>query len=120
MEEKKTFACPNISCKKVFTTPLKTLNLQENPSEPYNACPFCLSKIESSERKIQEKPSQLEVPQKPARSVCDQGLPKSNEKHAACQFHLGYLSERTQKEIPENCLVCKNIVECMLTKMREQ
>ena len=59
MGEKKTFTCPNISCKKTFTAPLKTLNLQENPSEPYFACPFCLSKIEMPELKIQEKPSQL-------------------------------------------------------------
>jgi len=116
MGEKKTFTCPNVSCKKIFTTPLKTLNLQETPSEPYYACPFCLSKIEPSELKIQEKPSQLEAPQKQAITIPEQDSSKSNEKPAACQFHLGYLSERTQKEIPENCLVCKDIVECMLRK----
>jgi hypothetical protein len=119
MGEKKTFTCQNISCKKTFTAPLKTLNLQENPSEPYFACPFCLSKIESPEMKIQEKPSQPQAPQKPSEAQSKQGSPKSNEKPGACQFHLGYLSERTQKEIPDNCLVCKNIVDCMLRKMRD-
>ena len=48
MGEKKTFTCQNPSCKITFTTPLKTINLQENPTEPYYACPFCLTKIESS------------------------------------------------------------------------
>ena len=111
---------PKISCKRTFTAPLKTLNLQENPSEPYFACPFCLSKIEMPELQIQEKPSQLpQAPQKPSEAESKQGSPKSNEKSAACQFHLGYLSERTQKEIPDNCLVCKNIVDCMLRKMRD-
>jgi hypothetical protein len=119
MGEKKTFRCPNISCKKTFTAPLKTLNLQENPSEPYFACPFCLSKIESPELKIQEKPSPPQTPQKPSEAESKHGSPKSNEKPADCQFHLGYLSERKQKEIPDSCLVCTDIVGCMLKRMRE-
>jgi hypothetical protein len=45
---------------------------------------------------------------------------KNSEKPAACQYHLGYLSERTSKQqIPDDCLVCKDSVECMLRKMRE-
>jgi hypothetical protein len=121
MEEKETFTCPNISCKKIFTAPLKTLNLQETPSEPYFACPFCLSKIEFIELKIQEKPIQLsQAPQKPLEVESKEKASKNNEKPVDCQFHLGYLSERTQKEISDNCLVCKNVVECMLKKMRDQ
>lgn len=120
MGEKKTFTCPNISCKKIFTTPLKTLNLQGNPSEPYFACPFCLSKIEFLELKVQEKPSQIDqAQQKPLEAESQHGSSKSNENPIACKFYLGYLSERTQKEISDNCLVCKNIVECMLRKIRD-
>jgi hypothetical protein len=45
---------------------------------------------------------------------------KNNEKSTVCQYHLGYLSERSSKQqIPDDCLVCKDIVECMLKKMRE-
>jgi hypothetical protein len=45
---------------------------------------------------------------------------KNSEKPAACQYHHGYLSERNSKQqIPDDCLVCKNIVDCMLRKMRE-
>jgi hypothetical protein len=44
---------------------------------------------------------------------------KNNEKPAACQYHLGYLSERSSKQqISDDCLVCKDIIECMLRKMR--
>jgi hypothetical protein len=118
MGEKKTFTCLNISCKKTFSEPLKTLNLQEKPSETYFACPYCLSKIESPEMKNQEKTNHLsQTPQKPSEAESKNGSSKSNEKPATCQFQLGYLSERTQKEIPDNCLVCKNIVECMLRKV---
>jgi hypothetical protein len=42
------------------------------------------------------------------------------EKPADCHHHPGYLSERSSKEkIPDECMVCKDIVECMLKKMRE-
>ena len=45
---------------------------------------------------------------------------KNSEKPSACQYHLGYLSERNSKQqIPDDCLVCENSVECMLKKMRE-
>jgi len=36
-------------------------------------------------------------------------------KEQRCIHHLGYLSERSKKEkIPEECMVCENIVQCML------
>ncbi|MCJ7561067.1 hypothetical protein MUO79_10705 [Candidatus Bathyarchaeota archaeon] len=42
------------------------------------------------------------------------------EKSSECRYHLGYLSERTQKEqIPDDCMMCKDIIECMLKKMKE-
>jgi hypothetical protein len=45
---------------------------------------------------------------------------RNREKPSDCQLHLGYLSERSSKEqIPDGCLVCKDIVECMLKKMRD-
>ena len=39
------------------------------------------------------------------------------EESITCQYHLGYLGEREQKQqIPDDCLVCKEIVECMLKR----
>jgi hypothetical protein len=118
MGKKKVFTCQNPSCKKTFTAPLKTLNLQQTPTEPYYACPYCLTKITITEKpaeiqleKAQPKVNQVETKEK---------LFKNKEKQATCHYHPGYLSERTSKEqIPEECLVCKDIVECMLRKMRE-
>lgn len=41
------------------------------------------------------------------------------EKPSECRYHPGYLSERTGKEqIPDDCILCKDIVECMLRKMK--
>ncbi len=116
--ENKTFTCPNPSCKATCATPLKTLNLKKNPSEPYYACPYCLTEINAPPLKSQEKALQ---PQKET-ATKSSGDPKLEgsvgDKLSECQFHLGYLSERREKEqIPEDCLVCKSIVECMLKKM---
>ena len=41
------------------------------------------------------------------------------EESSECAYHLGYLSERSSKEqIPDKCMMCKDIVTCMLKKMR--
>jgi hypothetical protein len=45
---------------------------------------------------------------------------EANQHPPVCHYHLGYLSERKSKEqIPEECLTCKNMVDCMLRKMKE-
>jgi hypothetical protein len=42
------------------------------------------------------------------------------ESPSDCLHHLGYLSERSSKEgIPDECMMCKDIVSCMLKKMKE-
>jgi hypothetical protein len=44
--------------------------------------------------------------------------PTINEEIAsACHYHLGFLSEQKHKEqIPDECMVCKDIIECMFRK----
>jgi|WetSurMetagenome_2_1015567.scaffolds.fasta_scaffold359651_2 hypothetical protein len=102
--------CQNGACKKIFKAPLRTLNIQVSPTETYDACPYCLTKIKVPEKNIEyETFENLKVGQKPLKI----------EDSVKCHFHPGYLSERTSKEnIPEECLVCKDILDCMLRKMR--
>jgi len=108
--------CPNLSCGKVFTKPLRALNLRQDSTEPYDACPYCLTEIISDdeltvasdaaeETEVEEKKYEVEPIELP-------------EKSSECAYHLGYLSERTSKEqIPDKCMMCKDIVTCMLKKM---
>ena len=124
MGEKKTFTCQNPSCKKTFVSPLKTLNLQQNPQDPYSSCPYCLTKVELIDTTLKteekSKESLFEVQPKIDHADLEIEQVKNCEKPAVCQYHLGYLSERTSKQqIPDDCLVCKDSVECMLRKMRE-
>jgi hypothetical protein len=99
--------------------------LQQTPQEPYSSCPHCLTrtKLIDTPLKIEEKSKEVlpEVKPKINHASLESRYSKNSEKSAACQYHLGYLSERTSKQqIPDNCLVCKDIVECMLMKMREK
>jgi len=42
-------------------------------------------------------------------------LAESSPKVQGCIHHFGYLSNRSKKEkIPEECMICENIVQCML------
>lgn len=122
--KKKAFTCQNPSCKKSFTAPLKTLNLQENPSEAYYTCPYCLTKIKITDETLKTDKKPEETPFEKAKQKINQTETKekikNSDKPSGCHYHSGYLSERTSKEqIPDECLVCKDIIDCMLRKMRE-
>ena len=112
--------CQNASCKKSFAAPLKAINLQENPNDPYFACPFCLTKIETKQNvksSITVEDTLLEKSELKAQTEDKQSRPINQERPEDCKHHPGYLSERSSKEkIPDDCLVCKNIVVCMLKK----
>jgi hypothetical protein len=111
------YTCSNISCGRIFEKPIKVLNLQKVSAEPYYACPHCLCEMvarnppiatceRSEENKTEEKLSEekrVEIPETPS----------------GCPFHIGYLSERSSKEpLSEDCIVCKDIVQCMLKNIR--
>jgi hypothetical protein len=92
-----SYTCPNSACGKVFTKPIKALNLQRSPDQFYNACPYCLTEItEETKRTVAPPP----------------------EKTLSCTHYLGYLCERsTNDSIPDECIVCKDLTTCMLKNM---
>jgi hypothetical protein len=118
-----TFTCPNAACGKVFTKPLRALNLQQDTEKPYDACPYCLTEIN-----LYEEPTATYEPEtfEPEETETEIEEPKpleekleTPEKPSDCLHHLGYLSERSSKEqIPDECMMCKDIVTCMLKKMK--
>jgi hypothetical protein len=114
MGENKTFTCQNSSCQRTFSAPLKTLNLQ-SPSAPYFACPFCLTKVADPTLDETKKPEKNQSPN----TFVEEKKQTASEKPSGCRYHMGYLSERAQKQqIPDECLSCKDVVECMLGKMK--
>jgi len=103
--------CPNPSCGRVFATPLKTLNLRDS-SAPYLACPYCLTKIPDAQVENVKHAKQEGGHSK------EKG-PKVKDKPQGCPYHLGFLSERENKQqIPEECIVCSVLLDCMLQKVK--
>jgi len=101
------------------------LNLQATSADPYDACPYCLTDLTQCEelvsipaespKTVVESPEVTAEAEVPIEETADIPQQSSN-----CDFHMGYLSERASKDqIPDNCMTCKDIVECMLKKMRQ-
>jgi hypothetical protein len=94
----------------------------DNP-EPYLACPHCLTEIVTQENRprAETKPAvtaeTLKTPEGNVRGKKTAQHPTT----AGCTHHFGYLSERSSKEkIPDECMACTDIVNCMLKAMRTQ
>jgi hypothetical protein len=105
-KENESFTCQNECCRKAFAKPLKALILQSGSGEVYEACPRCLSRTMPQDERNDRLPSEDN-----SHSPATQPL---------CSHYLGYLCERTEKDqIPDECVVCKNIIPCMLKNLRK-
>jgi hypothetical protein len=119
-----TFTCPNTFCGKSFTKPLKTLNLQQNPREPYDACPYCLTEVSINNEPITDYSSpeaikETEESEAKVKAGSRLQAPAVTGTPSGCLHYIGYLSEKSLKEqIPDECMMCKDIVSCMLKKMQ--
>jgi len=107
------------------------LNLQQDSEEPYDACPYCLTEIiledessvtydEPEETLEPEETSESEEAKTEVEEVVDvEEQVETPEAPSECAHYLGYLSEKSSKEqIPDECMMCKDIVTCMLKKMK--
>jgi len=108
------------------------LNLQQDTEEPYDACPYCLTEIVLEEEPTvapepepfaQEETFEPEETEPEIEETSRMEKPveaPAAEAPSECLHHLGYLSEKSSKEqIPDECMMCKDIVTCMLKKMKE-
>jgi hypothetical protein len=113
------FECPNSSCGLVFMKPVKVKNVGSEDSQCYDACPRCLTAIAIGESVpvVDAKPGatvEINIEQETVVSSSEEKMATSSAT-VQCAYHLGYLSERARNEkIPEDCIVCENIVKCML------
>ena len=112
------------------------MNLQQDTEEPYDACPYCLTEITVEEEPAInfDEPETLEPepfkPEtfEPETFEAEEALVETepleektsvSEAPSECAHYLGYLSEKSSKDqIPDECMMCKDIVTCMLKKMK--
>jgi len=119
-----SFKCSNPECERVFPNPIIVQDLGLKNGSSYCACPHCLTEIvmeETSEVKEEKRtlkkkrPKTKEAEVEPAKLEPVEQLSVKGQK---CAYHFGYLSQRSKKEtIPEECITCEKIVQCMLKKV---
>jgi predicted DNA-binding antitoxin AbrB/MazE fold protein len=112
-EEKTSLVCSNKACGKVFAKPLKTINIHEGSKEHYDACPYCLTKIVNVEIENNISPEETVAEAKSSKEKPS----RKEEKTSSCKYYRGFLSEKEHKQnIPEECMVCIELIECMRKK----
>jgi hypothetical protein len=98
------------------------LNLQQDSEEPYDACPYCLTEISVPDEQTiaYDEPETFEPAETPVEETAHvEEQVKIPEAPSECAHYLGYLSEKSSKDqIPDECMMCKDIVSCMLKKMK--
>ena len=112
-----SFHCPNEKCGHIFRQPLVALQIQEGRETEFYACPRCLSEITVAGDSMLPNADELDEEGK-EESENKQILPP--EASSGCHHHYGYLGERDSNAvIPEECMICKDLMDCMQKKMKK-
>lgn len=134
--ESGVITCPNPKCHRKIGEPILLNNLSTTPVEHYYVCPYCFIKldadVESDEKVTQESGSpshpaleklldmisaqpQKEEEEKEKEEPTVKPPEKKGKGPSGCPHHFGYLASRAKDApIPQECLICPKIVECML------
>lgn len=97
-------------CGKEFERPLAATNTSGGTIKTYHACPHCLSEIAEKPRFEETKSEgpalRFGEPKKPSVKL---------EEGSNCLHSLGFLKSRPKNTaIPEECLTCERMIECMV------
>ena len=130
------------SCGEMFETPLLAMVFSEAEVQEYYACPNCLSKVASIREKpvapeevaeieeagfgLSEEPESVADVADVVADQVDEVAGVGGEAVAAaevdaiegdgpagCAHYLGYLKKRGNTPIPEACLTCSKMIDCM-------
>lgn len=125
--------CSNPRCQRKIEEPIVLNCLSTKPAERYYACPHCFIKLDvdtekSQPQKEEEKKEErsavkpLKREEKPAveplekeKEPAAKPLEKEGKGPSGCPHDFGYLAKRPKDApIPQQCLVCSRIMDCML------
>lgn len=106
-------AHPNRRCDECggeFQRPLLTTVTSNAVVQKYYACPRCLTEVRE-ERKQQNQSSR-----ESSFSLKNAGRPTEKPgENVKCDHFFGYLRKRDKNsQIPEDCLTCEKMIECMV------
>jgi hypothetical protein len=128
-EESVIVICPNPKCGREIEEPILLTNLSVKPTEQYDACPHCFTKLipetpfEPDEATLSEEDEILETSRKAGSQalkkvedlILGSSENKEETKETGCPEKFGYLANRPKDApIPPDCLLCPKMVDCML------
>ena len=93
--------CLNPKCKSNIRQPILIHNLSTKPKKTYYGCPNCFFEVKKTS-KFQKRESKIN-PKK-----------RKEQTSSSCLHYYGFLSSRLKDTaIPQECLVCPKLLECM-------
>jgi len=99
------------TCGEEFEAPLFAVVSSGYLLEEYYACPRCLSKVGVVERNKTVEVDETEEEDKKFQEI---EVEDKMEEAVTCAHYLGYLKRRPKNTpIPEECLTCAKMIECM-------
>ncbi|MGQ9551976.1 MAG: hypothetical protein ACUVUE_06060 [Candidatus Bathycorpusculaceae bacterium] len=95
-------------CGEEFQAPILATVSSGSTAEEYYACPRCLSKMNNAEK------CEGKMEGKRRENTNDVNGIEKPEESTVCSHELGYLKRRPRDmPIPEECLVCDKMIECL-------
>ena len=107
-EDDEDFTCGQ--CGEEFERPLVATNSSGGRVQTYHACPRCLTEVAERVRPREEKS------EAPSLSLKDSSKHSVKlEGNVNCPHSMGFLKRRPKDTaIPEDCLTCERMIECMV------
>jgi DNA-directed RNA polymerase subunit RPC12/RpoP len=97
-------------CGEEFDKPLLAKISSAGQVQSYYACPRCLTEVSEPREQRSEKSEESPVSLKGLKEVS-----AKLEENVSCQHFFGYLKKRPKdSSIPEDCLTCEKMIECMV------
>jgi DNA-directed RNA polymerase subunit RPC12/RpoP len=98
------------TCGAEFETPLLAMISSGFLLEEYYACPNCLSKVGT----VENQKNEVEKVDEEENETLKVEVENKMEETVACAHDFGYLKRRPKNTpIPEECLTCSKMIECM-------
>jgi DNA-directed RNA polymerase subunit RPC12/RpoP len=96
-------------CGERFHKPLLATVTSNKSVQRYYACPQCLTEVR------QERKQKSEISQQPFTVKEVAKVAVKLQESVKCNHFFGYLKKREKNSsIPEDCLVCEKMIECMI------
>lgn len=110
--EEQASVCSCDKCGKRFSQPVELTIRTKGSLETYQACPHCFSRVSVSDN-LKKTPSEATLDAL-ANAVKETAKDIEKNKQAGCPNFLGYLKKRSKdSSIPDECLTCASIMQCM-------